>query len=80
MALAFPTMMSASLWILNRRFGDAFAAETVYRSRWALASYTSFVLFMGLLAVPLGDVVAMVVSALIAAAVSFLVYRINRPA
>lgn len=79
MALAFPTMMSASLWILNRRFGDAFAAETIYRSRWALASYTSFVFSMALLAVPLGDVRAMVASACIAGSASFLVYRINRP-
>ncbi|MGY9056325.1 MAG: hypothetical protein ACKVGZ_12105 [Alphaproteobacteria bacterium] len=78
MALAFPTMMSASLWILNRRFGDEFAGESVYRSRWALLSYTSFVLFMGLLAVPLGGVAAMAVSASIAALTSFLVFRVSR--
>lgn len=78
MALALPTMMSASLWILNRRFGDAFALEAVYRSRWALLSYTSFVFSMALLAVPLGGVQAMAVSAVIAGLTSYLVYRLNR--
>lgn len=78
MALALPTMMSASLWILNRRFGDAFALEAVYRSRWALLSYSSFVLFLGLLAEPLGGVEAMIVSAGIAGLVSYLVYRLGR--
>jgi uncharacterized membrane protein (GlpM family) len=78
MALALPTMMSASLWILNRRFGDAFALEAVYRSRWALLSYSSFVLSMALLAEPLGGVQAMVASACIAAATSYLVFRFNR--
>lgn len=78
MALALPTMMSASLWILNRRFGDAFALEAVYRSRWALLSYTSFTFSMGLLAVPLGGVQAMAVSAVIAGVTSYLVYRLGR--
>ena len=78
MALALPTMMSASLWILNRRFGDAFALEAVYRSRWALLSYSSFVFSMALLAEPLGGVQAMFASACIAALVSYLVFRFNR--
>jgi hypothetical protein len=77
-ALAFPVMMSASAWILNRRFGDAFAAEALYRSRLALASYMSFGLTMGLLAVPLGDVAAMGLATSVAAAVSFGVYRLSR--
>ncbi len=78
MALALPTMMSASLWILNRRFGDAFALEAVYRSRWALLSYTSFVFSMALLAEPMGAVQAMAASAGIAGLTSYLVYRLNR--
>ena len=78
MALALPTMMSASLWILNRRFGDAFALEAVYRSRWALLSYSSFVFSMALLAEPLGGVEAMVVSAGVAGLVSYLVFRLGR--
>lgn len=78
MALALPTMMSASLWILNRRFGDAFALEAVYRSRWALLSYSSFVFSMALLAEPLGGVEAMVASAGVAAVTSYAVFRLNR--
>ncbi len=78
MALALPTMMSASLWILNRRFGDAFTLEAIYRSRWALLSYSSFVPFLGLLAKPLGGVEAMMVSAVIAGLTSYAVYRFGR--
>lgn len=80
MALAFPVMMSASLWILHRRFGEAFAVETIYRSRWALASYSSFVFCVGLLSEPLGGIPAVLVGAAIAVVVSLGVYRIGRPA
>lgn len=76
--LAFPVMMSASLWILLRRFGEAFAAETVYRSRWALASYASFVFAVGLLSDVIGGIEAVVTGAAVAAAVSFGVYRLGR--
>jgi len=80
MAQAFPIMMSASLWVLHRRFGEAFAVETIYRSRWALASYASFVFCVGLLSPEIGGIPAVVVGAAVAAAVSFAVYRIGRPA
>ena len=40
-ALAFPTMMSAPLWILNLRLGDEFALGAVYRAPWFLLSYAS---------------------------------------
>jgi len=78
MMLAFPVMMSASLWILLRHFGEAFAAETVYRSRWALASYASFVCTVGLLSAEIGGIGAVVVGAAVAALVSFGVYRLGR--
>jgi uncharacterized membrane protein (GlpM family) len=78
MALAFPVMMSASLWILHRRFGEAFAVETIYRSRWALASYSSFVFCVGLLSDKVGGIPAVLTGACVAAAVSFGVYRLNR--
>jgi|GEM_PF-5267551 len=78
MALAFPIMMSASLWILHRRFGEAFAVETIHRSRWALASYASFVFCVGLLSLPIGGIPAVLVGAAVAAGVSFGVYRVNR--
>lgn len=76
--LAFPVMMSASLWILLRRFGEAFAAETVYRSRWALASYASFVCTVGLLSAEIGGIAAVVTGAAVAALVSLAVYRLGR--
>ncbi|MCB9927974.1 MAG: hypothetical protein H6844_00950 [Alphaproteobacteria bacterium] len=78
MALAFPIMMSASLWILHRRFGEAFAVETIYRSRWALASYSSFVFCVGLLSDQIGGIAAVLVGASVAALASFAVYRIGR--
>ena len=52
--------------------------EAVYRSRWALLSYSSFVFSMALLAEPLGGVEAMVVSAGVAGLVSYLVFRLGR--
>jgi hypothetical protein len=79
MALAFPIMMSASLWILHRRFGEAFAVETIYRSRWALASYSSFVFCVGLLSAEIGGIPAVLSGAAIAVLVSLGVYRIGRP-
>jgi hypothetical protein len=79
MALAFPVMMSASLWILHRRFGEAFAVETIYRSRWALASYSSFVFCVGLLSAEIGGIPAVLTGATVAAAVSYGVFRVNRP-
>jgi hypothetical protein len=80
MALAFPIMMTASLWILHRRFGEAFAVETIYRSRWGLASYASFVFCVGLLSPEIGGIAAVLTGAGVAVAVSFGVYRMGRPA
>ena len=79
MLLAFPTMMSASLWILHRRFGEAFAVETIHRSRWGLASYSSFVFSVGLLSLPIGGIAAVATGAAVAVLVSLAVYRIGRP-
>ncbi len=69
--LAFPTMMCGSAWILSRRFGDRFAAETLARSKLSLLSYASFNLalhyaagpFDGPTAIGLCAVLAVIVSA-----------------
>lgn len=79
MALAFPVMMSASLWILYRRFGEAFAVETIYRSRWGLVSYSSFVFCVGLLSPEIGGIAAVLTGAVVAAIASLAVYRLGRP-
>jgi hypothetical protein len=77
-ALAFPTVISAPLWILNLRLGDEFALGAVYRAPWSLLSYASFTLLMGQPALPLGGVTAMAVSAGIAAITSYLVFPFNQ--
>lgn len=72
--LAFPTLMCGSIWILSRRFGDQFAAETLAKSNISLLSYASFNLalhyaagpFSGPVAIGLCGLVAIVVSASVA--------------
>ncbi|MGI9477539.1 MAG: hypothetical protein ACR2PI_12625 [Hyphomicrobiaceae bacterium] len=68
--LAFPTLMCGSAWILSRRFGDRFAAETLAKSKIALLSYASFNLALHYAAGPLSGPQAVGVCTLLAVAVS----------
>lgn len=68
--LAFPTMMCGSAWILSRRFGDRFAADTLAKSKVSLLSYSSFNLALHCAAGPLSGPEAIGVCALLAIAVS----------
>ena len=68
--LAFPTMMCGSAWILSRRFGDRFAAETLARSKLSLLSYASFNLALHYTAGPFDGPTAIGLCAVLAVIVS----------
>ena len=68
--LAFPTLLCGSAWILSRRFGDRFAAETVAKSKLSLLSYASFNLALHYTAGPLSGPQAVGVCTVLAVAVA----------
>lgn len=68
--LAFPTLMCGTAWILSRRFGDRFAAETLARSNFSLLSYASFNLALHYAAGPFSGPVAIAICGLLAIVVS----------
>jgi len=63
-------MMRGSAWILSRRFGDRFAAETLAKSKISLLSYSSFNLALHYAAGSLSGPAAVGVCALLAIGVS----------
>ena len=76
--LAFPTMMCGSVWILSRRFGDRFAAETLARSKLSLLSYASFNLALHYAAGPFDGPTAIGLCAALAVTVSAGVAALRR--
>ncbi len=77
--LAFPTLMCGSAWILSRRFGDRFAAETLAKSKISLLSYSSFNLALHYAAGSLSGPVAVGVCALLAVGVGIALALISQP-
>ena len=76
--LAFPTLMCGSVWILSRRYGDRFAAETLAKSKIALLSYSSFNLALHYAAGPLSGPEAVGVCVLMAIIVSTCVASVRQ--
>lgn len=68
--LAFPTLMCGTAWILSRRFGDRFAAETLAKSYLSLLSYSSFNFALHYAAGPFSGPVALAICGLLAVTVS----------
>ena len=53
MLLGFPTIVTASIWVLHRRYGGEFAAATLISGQRSLVTYASFCLLTHVLAGPL---------------------------
>jgi uncharacterized membrane protein (GlpM family) len=72
LAYAFPTMMLASLWVLDRQYGPDFALATMARVPGGLSTYASFCLVLHLGAGPLPGLAAWALAVVVAIAVAML--------
>lgn len=77
--LGFPTIVTASVWVLHRRYGGEFAAATLTSGQRSLVTYASFCLLLHLLAGPLPAVSAVLtafaLAVCLAALLAWLVWR-----
>ncbi len=72
LAYAFPTTMLASLWILERDYGRAFALATMARVPAGIATYAGFCLVLHLAAGPLPALAAWALAVAAAVAIALL--------